>query len=549
MRAGINEARAMNIDGAKKAVHDQRVGGGGRRVPAMAADRRLSLVAAEPLSPGDSLGPVPPLGLAGVDPLAALAWRCLDEAPAPANAAVKAVSAWRGRPLEYPDADDEQRRQHEEEEEERLRWLSQLPAARHPQEQNLEVTLASQQLQLRVCRPVQRGEPLLAWFSRELADLLRLPAAPRNTPNAHGGEKSYRCPLCSDSFANPYPVVSHLMYRCPARHHAASIEVPPSPLSPTMPRRTSESVPEPVSSIDAKPRTPLTTTSLPAARKVKGFDIASLTDCCSSEGREGKHPAASVKDAKLALDRFTTARAEATTASPQAHSPAAASDYGAAACVPDDLSFKRPSKKRARSDDDAATTAPPSSAFKKVDKTDRSPPGLSPVAGGFPFAFPYGLPPSSPLCAQFPLLPVFGPLLDPKAEDEFEKNASAAGNNSSAASAAAAAAAAATAAARRFLPAAAAAAAAAAVAQYPAAAVLPYLPPSLAALSLPSQNWCAKCQTSFRMTSDLVYHMRSHHKREPDPAKKRREDKLRCHICHESFRERHHLTRHMTSHQ
>ncbi|KAL3214133.1 hypothetical protein MRX96_007260 [Rhipicephalus microplus] len=330
-----------------------------------------------------------------------------------------AVSAWRGRPLEYPDADDEQRRQHEEEEEERLRWLSQLPAARHPQEQNLEVTLASQQLQLRVCRPVQRGEPLLAWFSRELADLLRLPAAPRNTPNAHGGEKSYRCPLCSDSFANPYPVVSHLMYRCPARHHAASIEVPPSPLSPTMPRRTSESVPEPVSSIDAKPRTPLTTTSLPAARKVKGFDIASLTDCCSGEGREGKHPAASVKDAKLALDRFTTARAEVTTASPQAHSPAAASDYGAAACVPDDLSFKRPSKKRARSDDDAATTAPPSSAFKKVDKTD----------------------------------------------------------------------------------------------------------------------------------SDLVYHMRSHHKREPDPAKKRREDKLRCHICHESFRERHHLTRHMTSHQ
>ncbi|KAL1480704.1 hypothetical protein MTO96_050803, partial [Rhipicephalus appendiculatus] len=71
------------------AVRDQRVGGGGRRVPAMAADRRLSLVAAEPLSPGDSLGPVPPLGLAGVDPLAALAWRCLDEPPAPANAAVK----------------------------------------------------------------------------------------------------------------------------------------------------------------------------------------------------------------------------------------------------------------------------------------------------------------------------------------------------------------------------------------------------------------------------------------------------------------------------
>ena len=63
-----------------------------------------------------------------------------------------------------------------------------------------------------------------------------------------------------------------------------------------------------------------------------------------------------------------------------------------------------------------------------------------------------------------------------------------------------------------------------------------------------SQNWCAKCNASFRMTSDLVYHMRSHHKRDFDPVKKKRDDKLRCNICQETFRERHHLTRHMTSH-
>jgi len=63
-----------------------------------------------------------------------------------------------------------------------------------------------------------------------------------------------------------------------------------------------------------------------------------------------------------------------------------------------------------------------------------------------------------------------------------------------------------------------------------------------------AQNWCAKCNTSFRMTSDLVYHMRSHHKREFDPVKRRKDDKLRCDVCGESFRERHHLTRHMTSH-
>lgn len=63
-----------------------------------------------------------------------------------------------------------------------------------------------------------------------------------------------------------------------------------------------------------------------------------------------------------------------------------------------------------------------------------------------------------------------------------------------------------------------------------------------------SQNWCAKCNATFRMTSDLVYHMRSHHKREFDPAKRKRDEKLRCDICNETFKERHHLTRHMTSH-
>lgn len=79
------------------------------------------------------------------------------------------------------------------------------------------------------------------------------------------------------------------------------------------------------------------------------------------------------------------------------------------------------------------------------------------------------------------------------------------------------------------------------------------LPPSLAALTLPAQNVCAKCNVSFRMTSDLVYHMRSHHKNDhanSDHLRRRREmDKLKCPVCNESFRERHHLTRHMTAHQ
>ncbi|GCB69483.1 hypothetical protein scyTo_0012433 [Scyliorhinus torazame] len=85
--------------------------------------------------------------------------------------------------------------------------------------------------------------------------------------------------------------------------------------------------------------------------------------------------------------------------------------------------------------------------------------------------------------------------------------------------------------------------------QVPSALTL--LPPSFTSFCLPAQNWCAKCNASFRMTSDLVYHMRSHHKKEyaMEPlVKRRREDKLKCPICNESFRERHHLSRHMTSH-
>ncbi|XP_072037480.1 uncharacterized protein [Amphiura filiformis] len=76
-------------------------------------------------------------------------------------------------------------------------------------------------------------------------------------------------------------------------------------------------------------------------------------------------------------------------------------------------------------------------------------------------------------------------------------------------------------------------------------------PLSSSMVELPSENWCAKCNASFRMTSDLVYHMRTHHKRngvEDIESKRRTDEKLKCSICNETFRERHHLTRHMTSH-
>ncbi|XP_061913599.1 PR domain zinc finger protein 8 isoform X1 [Entelurus aequoreus] len=87
--------------------------------------------------------------------------------------------------------------------------------------------------------------------------------------------------------------------------------------------------------------------------------------------------------------------------------------------------------------------------------------------------------------------------------------------------------------------------------QVQSTSALTILPPTLTSFGVSVQNWCAKCNLSFRMTSDLVFHMRSHHKKEfaaESQVRRRREEKLTCPICHEYFRERHHLSRHMTSH-
>lgn len=97
-------------------------------------------------------------------------------------------------------------------------------------------------------------------------------------------------------------------------------------------------------------------------------------------------------------------------------------------------------------------------------------------------------------------------------------------------------------------------------------------------LSAPAlQNWCAKCNTQFRLTSDLVYHMRTLHRKDEIPQNKKlanlsrlkeqvdeceaadlskeseqsasKSKYLKCHICLEVFKEKHHLSRHMTSHR
>ncbi|KAM4030673.1 zinc finger protein 488 [Anomaloglossus baeobatrachus] len=77
------------------------------------------------------------------------------------------------------------------------------------------------------------------------------------------------------------------------------------------------------------------------------------------------------------------------------------------------------------------------------------------------------------------------------------------------------------------------------------------LPPTFTTLGSTAQIWCAKCRLSFHMTSDLVLHMRLRHKKEAafeTQSKQPRELQLSCPVCYAYFRERHHLSRHMTSH-
>ncbi|KAG9471965.1 hypothetical protein GDO78_021957 [Eleutherodactylus coqui] len=77
------------------------------------------------------------------------------------------------------------------------------------------------------------------------------------------------------------------------------------------------------------------------------------------------------------------------------------------------------------------------------------------------------------------------------------------------------------------------------------------LPPTFTTLGSTAQIWCAKCKLSFRMTSDLVLHMRLRHKKEAGvetQGKRPRELQLSCPVCYAYFRERHHLSRHMISH-
>ncbi|XP_022664687.1 PR domain zinc finger protein 8-like [Varroa jacobsoni] len=404
-------------------------------------------------------------------------------------------------------------------------WLQGVRTARFAEEQNVEVSIIDGQIQFRTIRDIPPGEELRVWFGVEFGQILRLPAfASLVLPDR---EKKYRCIFCGTNFNYPYPMIGHIMYRCPIRdsnQNTQSKSHEPTPMSsPTPPSPPVLSPPSRMISpglSGSTPNSPSTTppslspgsswapsaTVLPIiqatqkTKRFKSFDIATLTD--EGDGEEMK---------KIKSEEEVSTDAVITTL-----------NLGMGLNM--GLNMHQPNPGLLNS---AQLPGPHHfSSFTPIGALTNS----AAISTQLPY---HGSNGSLPNTVLFPLT---APTL-PQAVSPPSASAT-------------------TAAAAPSKPRKAAKRAKAspsppanAPEQAAQAALLSCLPPSLAALSMPSQNWCAKCNTTFRMTSDLVYHMRSHHKREGDPLKRKREEKLRCLICHETFRERHHLTRHMTSHQ
>ncbi|XP_052538446.1 PR domain zinc finger protein 8 [Tympanuchus pallidicinctus] len=469
-----------------------------------------------------------------------------------------------------------------------LMWLRLVQAARERQEQNLEAYVKSGQLFYRSLRRIAKDEELLVWYGKELAELLLL--GPARGPD---GSPPFSCPECGQRFQFELPFAAHLRFRCPKRLHGTNGGPPdgkeaaakePEPAK--FPKPLPHPFPDGGAGGAAKPSTDFHNLARELENPPRRPDVPPEG---AGGGTKRRYPE------EEARSRFSTERPGLPAAPKEEPVCAPQQQFRAAGsyCGPEESGrlFAPPSPE---------TGEAKRSAFVEVKKAARGPepdaapedgpersspaaptaggggePALCPRSGGgggngaatrgSAFSSVPQLGAAGAVGAEerksafsqparcFPPLPL-GPKLG--ALGEPCPDGPSAGRLYAAELAAKEGAGGGAGAkqspflyATAFWPKSSAAAVGPLQLQLPSALTL--LPPSFASLCLPAQNWCAKCNASFRMTSDLVYHMRSHHKKEYalEPlVKRRREEKLKCPICNESFRERHHLSRHMTSH-
>ncbi|KPP76823.1 PR domain zinc finger protein 8-like, partial [Scleropages formosus] len=445
---------------------------------------------------------------------------------------------------------------------ESLMWLRLVQSARNGDEQNLEAYVKSGQLFYRSLRRIEKDEELLVWYGKDLVELLLLSSGRKLRVL---GVPPYMCPDCNQRFQFEFPFLAHLRFRCSKKAAVIGVDeiskegsdrVSPSsaPPSPQLSHGGSDAHAHPQ---EAKPATDFHNLArdLENNRTCPPSDKeAEIKSKCVSKRRlsdlmEGLPRSHDLKeDVESVAPRYGAGyglgenRGLLSPSSPELQIKRSAftevrkapqgQKHGAK-----HQSFNAENRDGGRPGDhpsekhagvrQALTETQPQSRPEGPPATSAFAPVSQPGGGGAERKSAFSQPARS--FAQLSPL-VMGPKLLPAGTELLQGGLPKHGPFVYAAA---------------FWP----KSAGAVQMQVPPALTL--LPPSFTSLCLPAQNWCAKCNASFRMTSDLVYHMRSHHKKEfsMEPlVKRRREEKLKCPICNESFRERHHLSRHMTSH-
>ncbi|XP_014913323.1 PR domain zinc finger protein 8b [Poecilia latipinna] len=483
-----------------------------------------------------------------------------------------------------------------------LMWLRLVQSARDKEEQNLEAYVKNGQLFYRSLRRIEKDEELLVWYGKDLIDLLLLSSS--RAPAKSKGSSHHSCPDCSQRFQFEFPFLAHLRFRCTKRLQSiteadkepgkeSSIERPnttPSRNSPKLGRSEGFSSPHD----NNKPSTDFHN----LARDLEKNRSSSPTDkeaeiCSESSGkrkfsevedRESRGPGLSVSKSKeeLASSAQNYRGVYGLEENHRSFSPPGSTEHGEVKRSaftevkksPQNLKHHSGNKNLQNSNSENKDGGRPIS--NSVEKhlnirqvlSETQPPQTSPMGSAFTSVGQQGSGSgterksafSQPARSFSQISPLVMPpkLLDchPAVGDTISSNRLYQADHLAAKLQGAELGANCPVPAgigkqnpfvytTAFWP------KNSGPIQLQMPSALTLLPPSFTSLCLPAQNWCAKCNASFRMTSDLVYHMRSHHKKEysMEPlVKRRREEKLKCPICNESFRERHHLSRHMTSH-
>ncbi|KAG7512653.1 PR domain zinc finger protein 8-like [Solea senegalensis] len=414
-----------------------------------------------------------------------------------------------------------------------LSWLRLVQAARNGEEQNTEAFLKAGQLYVRTTRDIRQEEELLVWYDRELSHLLGF------TDMSRGSSEEFKCGRCDQVFNNEYPFLAHCRFLCTQaksdtwsrdvyahKHveikrqhrvtdfhniardleHKKSSGNEDAEISPKR-RRCEETYPKERKTVLLEKTNISNDDNI--TQLIKGSDQAAA-DASSSAG---KVKADEIKPAHLGYtndvgvrgtkETFTHNRDAGESADVRSSGSSAFSLVLSKSQGEQKSAFCKPSKRTSPIDSQAhlssATTAPPN---RLEEITDVFSPRT--VVGYNNLVTP------NVLSGDLQSAPIALNGAYHYAPEHWSRNT-----------------------------------------QLQTASSLTILPPTFASFGVSVQNWCAKCNLSFRMTSDLVFHMRSHHKKEfaaESQVRRRREEKLTCPICHEYFRERHHLSRHMTSH-